>query len=312
MLIAGKKFPSDKQADWPTASKTATARWLEKHPAYNTYSTRYLQSQRRFLFLADLDPHLRFEAFEKLCFQRNLAPTTAESYWTTWLSVQKMLGFDPCDADPRTTKVLKARSTAYPVQFPTPMTKEDMDLLVQTYSHVFPSLAAIVSLAFLNGQRISDAIQIAVADVVVNGEFVMITMRRGKTMSVSQPYTLWLRKGRYPSEDLLQTMTNAQIQKRLFLFTEFNTEEERSKVLQMIKDMLTSVNEELELRSIRRGGLQRMASLGFTLERILNFSRHSDTPMLMRYLGWGKSLVIKRREMIEVTDAMMAIDQTTT
>ena len=40
------------------------------------------------LFLGDLNPMDRFEAFERLCYLRQLAPTTAETYWTTWLGVK--------------------------------------------------------------------------------------------------------------------------------------------------------------------------------------------------------------------------------
>jgi hypothetical protein len=88
-----------------------------------------MASERRMLFLADVNPSDRFEAFETICFKRNIAPTTAETYWSTWLGIQKARVIKPSDADHRITKILKARSMAYPVQFPTPITLSEMDLL---------------------------------------------------------------------------------------------------------------------------------------------------------------------------------------
>ena len=44
---------------------------------------------------------------------------------------------------------------------------------------------------------------------------------------------------------------------------------------------------DLELRSVRRGGLQLMATLGFPWETILSFSKHGSTAMLMKYLDKG-------------------------
>jgi integrase len=311
-MNAGKTFVMDLKAAWPEPSKQMTEKWMIRHPSYTSYSTRYMSSQRRMLFLGDLNPMDRFEAFERLCYLRQLAPTTAETYWTTWLGVQKAIGIAPCDADPRTTKILKARSTAYPIHFPTPATLQEMQMLQDTFQIEFPSLTAIVMFAFVNGQRISDMVQIAVSDITIEKNTLMITVRRGKTMMTSQPYTLWMRREAPAAEAMINTWIRAKKSNRLFLLSEMNADEERAKLLSTIRDMITSTNDQLELRSIRRGGLQRMASLGFSLDRIITFSRHSDTPMLMRYLGWGSTLVIRQKEMIEMTDAMMQAQAMTT
>lgn len=303
-MIAGKKATTAATTEWPEPSAKTLERWLEKHPAYNTFSKRYMVSQRRLLFLADVNPTNRFEQFERICFQRNLAPTTAESYWTTWLGIQKAIGIPPCDADARTTKILKARSTAYPVSFPKAMTQIQMDLFIETFKKNLPSFTAIAALAFFNGQRISDMIQLAVADVTPKEEHMMITVRRGKTMSVSTPYTLWMRRNNYPTEVIIETANAAKANNRLFLFSELNSEEERTRVLNVIRDMITSIDEELELRSFRRGGLQNFAQKGFSLAKILQFSRHSDVPMLMRYLGWGQHAIHRQNEMMEMIDSV--------
>lgn len=92
-------------------------------------------------------------------------------------------------------------------------------------------------------------------------------------------------------------------EKRLFLFSDTNANEEREKILQKIKDMIFSIDDDLELRSFRRGGLQRMASLGFNTETLLQFSRHTDAQMLMRYLNWGQHSAHRQQTMIQVLDA---------
>jgi hypothetical protein len=302
-MIAGKTRARVPLEDWPDPSETMLRQWSRRHPSYQTFSKHYMASQRRVLFLAEVDPSKRFEAFETICFKRQLVPTTAESYWITWLGVQKALGITPSDADQRISKIMKARATAYPVQFPTPASIADIDLLMTTFHAALPSFTAIATAAFILGQRISDMIQLAVADLHVTEEFLMITVRRGKTMMTTQPYTLWLRRNRYPAEALISIMKSAKTQGRLFLFSEFNLDEERQKVLQRIRDMLTSVNDQLELRSLRRGGLQRMAGLGVKLETVLHFSRHSDVSTLLRYLNWGKHATHRQQEMLDAIDS---------
>ena len=199
------------------------------------------------------------------------------------------------------SKLLKARAAAYPVQFPKAATH--MEIFIQTYRDAFPSLTAIAMIAFLNGQRNSDMIQLGVADLQINEDYMMVTVRRGKTVSTTGPYTLWMRRNTYPTETLIATTQEALKEKRLFLFSETNTEEERQKMLNKIRDMITSIDDDLELRSFRRGGVQRMASMGFDTDTLLQFSRHADGQMLMSYLNWGQHSTHRQPTMIEVLDA---------
>jgi hypothetical protein len=113
-MIAGKlKMKSTTTIEaCKEASPKILQLWKDRHPAYQNFSSHYMASQRRMLFLADVNPSDRFEAFETICFKRNLAPTTAETYWSTWLGIQKALVIKPSDADHRITKILKARSMA--------------------------------------------------------------------------------------------------------------------------------------------------------------------------------------------------------
>jgi hypothetical protein len=100
---------------------------------------------------------------------------------------------------------------------------------------------------FLLGQRISDMIQLAVADLKSNDDYLTITVRRGKTMQVTTPYSLWLRRKTYPTETLIELAASAKSCGRLFLFTNLNSEEERQRVSHTVRDMLTSINDQLEV-----------------------------------------------------------------
>ncbi len=79
-MIAGMvKSKSNVTEPWPDPSPKMLQNWIDRHPSYHSFSSHYMSSQRRMLFLADIDPSKRFEAFEAICFNRVLAPTTAET-----------------------------------------------------------------------------------------------------------------------------------------------------------------------------------------------------------------------------------------
>jgi hypothetical protein len=157
-------------------------------------------------------------------------------------------------------------------------------------------------MTFIYGQRISDMVQLAVYDLEVQPDFLVITVRRGKTFTTAKPYALWLKRHRYPTEELIEVAISAKKLNRIFLFSETNSEAERTKILQTIHEMIVCVNDNLELRSLRRGGLHLMALNNQPLTSIIKFSRHSDIDMLMRYLNWGTVSTNHRDEMISVID----------
>ena len=58
-----------------------------------------------------------------------------------------------------------------------------------------------------------------------------------------------------------------------------------------ISCVMKNTAEELDVRALRRGGLQLMALNGIPASIILTFSRHADLPMLYRYLQHGAVLM---------------------
>ena len=286
---------------WPSATEKTLQAFIDRNPVFHSFSTNFMASQRRMLFLADVTPEQRFERFEHECYTRQLAPTTAETYWVTWLSVQKMLQIVPSITDDFCLKKLKQRALRYQPDFPTPATLADIEFVVKAYRADCPFCCAVVMATFILGQRISDMIQLDAMCLTVLGNVLKILIRRGKNQDRSVPFTLWLPANEYPATVLIEAKMQALASGRDFLLTSSNNEKEKKLILDRIREMLLSVNEDLELRSIRRGGLQRMAMKGHKLSTILEFSQHADEKTLMRYLDWGTTLTARRDEMLEVT-----------
>ncbi len=70
-----------------------------------------------------------------------------------------------------------------------------------------------------------------------------------------------------------------------FLFSEGNTQHEREALTHQAANILEDIDPLLEVRSVRRGGLQRMASSGMLYPDILKFSKLTSEASLNRYLN---------------------------
>ena len=292
---------------WPTASVSTRTAAVQRNPAWTTYSTSYMAAQARLLFLADVPIPQRMERFDEECFKRMLAPTTALSYWIGWLTMQKSIACPTCPAtDSRVTKILKARAMAYPVQFPKAITRAQVEEIVGRFNNDLPSLTMMLQFAFAFGQRLGDAIQIALQDIVFGPHHICITIRRGKVMKTIQPYSLFLSNSS-PLAPLLRRVFDQAISKNwLFLLSPNNSETDQDRIKAFFSTMLSAVDENLELRSVRRGALQTMAAAGFSVDNILLLSQHRSRDMLMRYLNWGQFLAEHSSKILSISDFMTA------
>jgi integrase len=189
--------------------------------------------------------------------------------------------------DNRVLRILKQRAVCYPVAFPAPMTNLHMTALLSRYAPLYPSVTAIARFSWIAGQRLSDMLQLACEDIQTTDHHLVVTVRRGKVLHAIQPYTIHLNKSEATATALLAAKREALSHGLSFLISQGNEPAVRSSVKQLIAMMLLSVDERLELRSFRRGGLQAMAANGLTLEEIRRFSMHKSDEMLLRYLNWG-------------------------
>ena len=307
-MSAGAKVEPAIRGQWPLPSGKTLSVFQGRHEALKTFSDGYMQTQERLLFLFDHVPEKRFAVFELECYKRALAPTTAHTYWTAFAGIDKMLS-DVLGATPavrRCSQVLEDRALQYPVAFPQPLTGHLRQRLRDTVVAGNAGVHVLIEACWILGQRFGDFIQLAVNDFLVKDDKILITFRRGKTVSYTKPYTLTLSRAHPIVEALLQIRTNAQTMGWLFLVTPKNEPELRQRLLRKASAHLSTVDDRLEVRSIRRGGLQHMASLGMTTDEIRDFSKHTSNEMLMRYLAWGQVALEHNNRIQALADRMLA------
>jgi len=154
------------------------------------------------------------------------------------------------------------------------------------------SAVVAVTLAFVFGQRISDVLQIRVENVsrvrLRAGKFTVIKLVRGKTIRHTGPYTLHLPYRTHLAHSVRKLCRAGGDQ----LFVPNGSGGSKSvghqRMLKDIRLKLLAIDERLDLRSIRRGGLQHMAQGGMPHAEIReHFSKHTTARRLMEYLEWG-------------------------
>ncbi len=296
---------------WPEPSEEAKKRLSDRHKVFNEVSCSYSGAQLRMLFLLDVPPEDRWAAFDRECFLRRLAPTTAETYWTAWMSLKQSLGLEREHSDRKVTAIMKTRAATYPVRFPNPMTVLHVNRLrtqiAKIDSENFAVTAMIVA-CWVTGQRFGDFIQIATKDVRLTPRGrLAITLRRGKMLDQGsvKPYTVFIRIRYQDTQNLLAVHEHARQNNMQFLVTASNDPKERMQIELIARKVLARLDSDLEIRSIRRGGLQHMASNGVPIKRVLKHSRHQSVDMLRRYLDHGFYAAEEEEAMGAATDVMM-------
>lgn len=295
---------------WPRCSDTTMKAFDNRHATFCVASTRFKEAQQRLLFLIDSEDPVRSLTLESL--RRRIAPTTEETLWTSYLSLRKALGhLAPQPQIAQFTKILKMRSVRYPTAYALPMTLEHIHLLNEMKddrkAHYF---IALINIAWICGQRLPDMIRLHPRDLTYSeaSAELVITVRRSKVMAKKWPHCLFLPRNCWYVEaivNLAQKLTNSYTTPDVpFLFTIADAEQERETVSHFCATLLHTVDPNLEVRSVRRGGLQRMAALGWELPHIRLFSQHADDMMLQRYLAWGLVSQHQKGLMLSVVNSM--------
>lgn len=132
-------------------------------------------------------------------------------------------------------------------------------------------------------------------------KFLVLVFRRGKTIGATGPWTIHLDFASDLAQKLRSLSRWARKQQHMFPFMPFPTKVRlgkgnlfyptdamRTKSRKATQAVLQQVNPALEIKSIRRGGAQRLAALGFTHEEIReHFTHHTSLRTLREYLGYG-------------------------
>jgi hypothetical protein len=240
-----------------------------------------MKSHARFLFLFDEKPHMRWTTFDRLT--KHCTDATRATYWGGVLSLIKEMGEVVLDGEKKAMAWLeKQANLRVGVHTPSPMTETQV---AQLFDQLNDPVALALVIAWTLGQRPSDVLQLETKGVHNNPTGgVTLEFIRGKVIPAIGPFVIPLPQG--PAEQMLRSLHHAR-RGHQFLFSQGNTQHEREALTHQAASILEDIHPSLEVRSVRRGGLQRMASSGMLYPDILKFSKHTSEASLNRYLNNG-------------------------
>ena len=260
--------------------------WEGRNAAYKTCSKQYQRTQRRFLTLA-MWPEQRFLIFRELAQIVPWAPSTQAAYWEGVVAMLTALGATQSH-DLRNLRWLEQESAQVQPKAAPPLRLEH----IQAILHAPVSEAAVaILLTWFLGQRLSDIALLQPNRIRVQSkEFISITFVEGKVIRKIRPYSLFL-----PVDHFLTTWLLRLASSRTGGTRVFNAALDIETRL-----LLKAIDETLEARSVRRGGLQMMALSGWPRESILMFSKHASVAMLNKYLDAGALILHDAQKQAQV------------
>lgn len=245
-------------------------------------SSGWNHSVARFLPIAALPPPQRLPALLALKEEHQWKWSTVRTYYAAAISALQAAEEPLTIHDKEALRFLDNQVTQELPRVPKAMSTFHFRKLCRcAYREADPDRCrALIAacFAFQMGQRMSDILLLRPQDVkfVPDVGALVITVRRGKTIRTSGPYTLHVTQ----KNNLFPFMFSWQDPSIQQLFPRSASE--------LIRQHLRLLDQEYELRSIRRGGLQALAAAGFSLEDLCqHFSKHANPKMLMRYLCHG-------------------------
>jgi len=156
-----------------------------------------------------------------------------------------------------------------------------------------PKIKAALLINWLCMARMGDTLQLQTEGVTVTMEpqkppHLLVYYCEGKVIGRGRvdPYHI---STTMPEHWAMWLKTYMSTVKTKHLF-HMSTLAERERYIGIIREHLRKIHPRLDCRSVRRGALQTFAALpGVTLQHVLHFSKHTDLPMLRRYLKYGKA-----------------------
>lgn len=283
--------------------KDLEQQWEVRSSAWKSAtSDAWQRTQARFLWVLLLPDEQKIEEFAEMRDANDWSYGSMQQYWSAMTKAAQVLGI-PITAEMRIHgKVLGHLKDQEDSRRPTKPATEEQIAAATKKLQKYPRLALALWIAFLLGQRVGDTLQVETSQLTLiddrasGNHFLGITYRRGKTIKRRQPFTLHLKANHPIAKQLWETRPD---ETRLFCKDSFRLE-----ALEILRDALKSVDDELGVLSVRRGGLQKMALDGASLETLMHHGRHSSVELLNRYLGWGRLNLIAARELAATSTNM--------
>ena len=169
---------------------------------------------------------------------------------------------------------------SHDVKFPFPLNKETATRIAEYLKDKKDDeFLALFALQWSTTARTSDVLLLQKRRMWIANTDITVTFIEGKGVKArGSPYTV-------ATATPFITAVNRQIRESSgpMLFPV----ESHDRLRDRFRRVLKLFDERLELRSLRRGSLQHMASQGVSLEVLMSFSGHKSRTTLLRYLNWG-------------------------
>jgi integrase len=176
-------------------------------------------------------------------------------------------------------------------------------VLEQTCNADEPLLAAALTSLRL-GQRIGDVLSIKAEDIHGVGESTLaVQMTDAKVTKRKGVFTLAIPLQSFPGKLLLSMRGAALAQNESYLFKTMAQHGNRQVENLLHQRLLALWGLKIDLRSLRRTGLSKIASAGAPLTTVMAISKHSTVQMLERYLANGLFHGAQHTEMKEAYSA---------
>lgn len=258
--------------------------WNRRNDAFRHVTHDYQRTQERMLIFVAAEPH-KFSLFQLVADQKNWKASTRATYWVALLAAQTALGRPITIPDKRNLRVLeRAAAREIPVRAPPIAAHVIEEIILRMPDHV----SLLIAITFVWGQRLSDTALMRRDRIFLTLTGWAVTFVEGKTIAHTGPYTLYMPGAQHipaannpiihwiNSQILFMYRTQAWVKGGTFF---------PPGTLQQAAARLANVG--YEVRSVRRGGLQHLATAGLSPQELLNFSRHKTIEMLFRYLGYS-------------------------
>ena len=256
--------------------------WTNRHNVWRHTTAGYQKAQTRLVNLLSNTPDA-INHFSATSTKANWGASTKASYWTAWLGAKKTMHLEITAEDRQLQKQLDASSKA---ATPTITNYLTPTLLNEPLLKDGPlNLKIAILLTFVASQRISDILQLHSENVKQDGDFLMITLTKGKVIDRIGPYTIFFPAHSQTAKAMLELQ---KTRGNKYLFSEENSTTERHTLGESIRVLLKSVNTTLNQPAIRHGGARQMGLLAIPQETIRTFTKHATESMLNRYMQHGQ------------------------
>ena len=232
------------------------------------YTAKWLSLVQKFSGLATLPG--RFQVMEICRVNSRWKCTTTATYWAATMCARKIMGLAKgaeLASDSKVANHYQHLANSELHDYCRSLTDCSVLEIWTTTSEV---AGLIICVSYILGQRVSDMAQLAILDLTLElqNSTICITVRRGKVIQYIRPYVLHLSTTCPVAQALWKLRNDRLTHGAEFLFSTSNTLKERLKIGDRIRNTLKLTHPDLELRSVRRGGLERMAANGVPLQEM--------------------------------------------